>query len=57
MTTVECRYQPGIFFPPGGVALTEELNLVVLSRTESFGIQVFSCPKLFVFMFVAVTTR
>ena len=32
----------GMFFKPSGVALTKELNLVVVSHSENYGFQIFS---------------
>ena len=44
LTTIgEEGHQAGMFIFPKGLALTKELNLVVLSRNNNFGLQIFSC--------------
>ena len=35
--------QPGMFSYPNGLALTKDLSLVVVSHSDNFGIQIFSC--------------
>ena len=35
--------QPGMFYFPTGLALTKDLSLVVVSHSDNFGIQIFSC--------------
>ena len=44
ITTIgENGHQVGMFFCPKGIALTKELNLVVVSDNENFALQIFSC--------------
>ena len=44
LTTIgEKGHQAGMFIRPHGLALTKELNLVVISFNENFRLQIFSC--------------
>ena len=44
LTTIgEEGERPGMFFYPRGLAITKELNLVVVSRNKNFRLQIFSC--------------
>ena len=44
LTTIgEKGHRAGEFILPRGVALTKELNLVVISFNDNFGLQIFSC--------------
>ena len=45
-TIGERGQQPGMLYLPTGIALTEQLNLVVMSRNDNFTLQIFSCSQL-----------
>ena len=42
-TIGERGQQPGMFYRPTGLALTRDLRLVVVSWSDNFGLQIFSC--------------
>ena len=45
-TIGETGYQPEMLCYPAGIALTEQFNLVVVSRNDNFTLQIFSCSQL-----------
>ena len=47
-TIGETGYQPGMLYYPTGIALTEQLSLVVVSYNLNFTLQVFSFTTLFI---------
>ena len=36
-------HERGMLYRPEGIALTKDLNLVIVSYSENFGLQIFSC--------------
>ena len=36
-------HERGMLYQPTGIALTKDLNLVIVSRNDNFGLQIFSC--------------
>ena len=42
-TIGEQGQQPGMFYQPTGLALTKDLSLIVVSCSDNFSLQIFSC--------------